>query len=138
MQAFYERYFCRIKPFPKVLNDSFAVMTEDLNVYNTMCFPIYFHAIFKLLKSNRHGTSEFAVSGTLKPWTIENELHKINVSTLLINVKYDPAWDQVMQLFFNTIENVKWARFVESSHVPQFEEPEELKVLTDFLLVEDS
>ena len=62
------------------------------------------------------------------------EIHKIIVPTLLINGKYDEAQDEVMEPFFKSIPTVKWARFAESSHLPQLEETEEfLKVVSNFL-----
>ena len=86
---------------------------------------------------NRNGPSEFFVSGTLKTWTIVDEVHKINASTLLVNGKYDEAQDEVMEPFFKSISKVKWVRFAESSHMPQLEETDEfLKVLTNFLIAE--
>jgi len=70
----------------------------------------------------------------LKDWSVVDELHKINVPTLLLNGKYDAATDEVMQPFFDIIEKVKWVRFAESSHMPHLEELEEfLKVLGGFL-----
>lgn len=86
---------------------------------------------------DRNGPSEFFVTGSLKTWSIVDEVHKINVPTLLINGKYDEAQDSVMEPFFKSIEKVKWVRFAESSHLPQLEETEGfLKVVSNFLLVE--
>jgi len=66
-----------------------------------------------------------------------DEVHNINVSTLLINGKYDEAQDEVMEPFFKSINKVKWVRFSESSHLPQLEETEEfLKVVSGFLLAD--
>jgi hypothetical protein len=55
----------------------------------------------------------------------------------MFNGKYDGAQDSVIEPFFKYIEKVKWVRFAESSHFPQYEEPERyLKVVSDFLLME--
>jgi pimeloyl-ACP methyl ester carboxylesterase len=61
----------------------------------------------------------------LKNWSIEADIHKIKVPTLLINGKYDAAQDSVTELFFNLMEKVIWARCGKSSHMPHLEEPEE-------------
>ena len=54
--------------------------------------------------------------------------------TLLINGRYDEAQDEVVQPYFEHIPKVKWIRFAESSHLPQFEERKEfMKVIADFL-----
>jgi pimeloyl-ACP methyl ester carboxylesterase len=77
----------------------------------------------------------FKRTGSIGTWSIEDQIHKIKVPTLLINGKYDGAQDSVMEPFFNSIDKVKWVRFGESSHMPHLEEPEEfLKVAGDFLL----
>jgi pimeloyl-ACP methyl ester carboxylesterase len=71
----------------------------------------------------------------LESWTIVDRIHKINVPTLMFNGKYDGAQDFVIEPFFKYIERVKWVRFAESSHFPQFEEPEKyFKVVGEFLL----
>ena len=87
-----------------------------------------------MIEWKRNGPHIFKRTGSLAQWTIEDEIHKINVPTLLINGKYDGAQDSVMEPFFAAIEKVKWVRFAESSHMPQLEEPEAfLKVVGDFL-----
>lgn len=72
----------------------------------------------------RWGPSEFFVSGTLKNWTVLDELHKISVPTLLLNGRYDEAQDSAMLPFMTRIPKVKWVQFAESSHMSQFEERE--------------
>jgi pimeloyl-ACP methyl ester carboxylesterase len=82
----------------------------------------------------RNGPNEFYITGTLKTWTVVDEVHKILAPTLLVNGKYDEAQDSVMEPFFKQIKDVKWERFEESSHLPQLEEPEKfLQVVGDFL-----
>lgn len=61
-------------------------------------------------------------SGELKDWSIEKDLHKINVPTLVVNSRYDFANDFVVAPFINRIPEVKWVRFEESSHTPFWEE----------------
>jgi pimeloyl-ACP methyl ester carboxylesterase len=61
-------------------------------------------------------------------------IHKIAVPTLLLNGRYDEAQDEVMEPFFRYIPKVKWVRFAESAHVPQFEEKELfIQVVAGFL-----
>ena len=79
------------------------------------------------------------VIGTLKEWTVIDQLSRINASTLLLNGRYDEAQDIAMQPFFNLIPRVKWFQFAESSHVPQYEEKELfLTVLGGFLTADQS
>lgn len=87
-----------------------------------------------LLKETRNRPYLFKRTGTLQNWSIENDIHKIIVPTLLINGKYDGAQDSAMEPFFNLIDKVKWVRFGESSHMPHLEEPDEfLQVVGGFL-----
>lgn len=73
-------------------------------------------------------------TGSIRDWSIEDQVHKIKVPTLLINGKYDWCQDSAMEPFFNGIERVKWVQFRESSHFLNLEEPEAfLKVLGEFL-----
>lgn len=116
VMVFYQKHVCRI-PFPQDLLDSFEELKKDNTVYGTM-----------------NGPSEFFVSGTLKTWSIVDEVHKIEVPTLLINGRYDEAQDEVVEPFFKNIKKVKWVRFAQSSHMPHMEEPEEfMEVVQNFI-----
>ncbi|KAI4091732.1 MAG: hypothetical protein L6R37_007675 [Teloschistes peruensis] len=85
-------------------------------------------------ESEENGPSEFHVTGTLKTFDVRPDLHKINVPTFLINGRYDNASDEVCEPFWKSIPKVKWYRFAESSHLPQFEEREEfMRLVAEFL-----
>ncbi|KAL2068172.1 hypothetical protein VTL71DRAFT_16270 [Oculimacula yallundae] len=115
--VFYARHVCRLDPFPGDLVDSFDALKEDSTVYGVM-----------------NGPSEFFISGTLRTWTVVDEVHKIAVPTLLVNGRFDEAQDEVVEPFFRNIEKVKWVRFAESSHMPHWEEKDEfMKVVKDFI-----
>lgn len=118
VMKFLQRFCCRLPTWPEEMLALFEGFAEDNTVYMTM-----------------NGPSDFFLTGTLKHWSIVDEIHKINVPTLLINGRYDEAQDEVMEPFFRSISKVKWVRFAESSHVPHIEETEEwLKVVSGFLL----
>jgi pimeloyl-ACP methyl ester carboxylesterase len=75
------------------------------------------------------------VTGTLKNWSIINELYKINVPTLLLNGRHDQATDEVTAPFFYGITKVKWVTLENSSHMPHFEERERfMEVVSKFLV----
>ncbi|GAB7356417.1 hypothetical protein MBLNU459_g7189t1 [Dothideomycetes sp. NU459] len=106
VMVFYERFVCRVVPFPDEFVASLDQVKKDDTVYLTM-----------------NGPSEFFVSGSLKTWDITSNLHKIKVPTLLINGKFDEAQDITMEPYFREITGkVKWVRFAESSHCPMLEE----------------
>ena len=90
--------------------------------------------IRRALIDGRNGPSEFFITGTLKTWSIVDDIHKIIVPTLLINGKYDEAQDEVMEPFFKSIAKVKWVGSLSPVHLPQLEEPDEfIKVVGGFL-----
>ncbi|CZT46287.1 related to proline iminopeptidase [Rhynchosporium secalis] len=92
-----------------------------------------------LEKCERDGTTgseeyETAMGWALQTWTVVDELHKIEVPTLLINGKYDEAQDEVVDPFFKNIKTVKWERFEDSSHMPHLEEADRfMEVVQSFI-----
>jgi pimeloyl-ACP methyl ester carboxylesterase len=48
----------------------------------------------------------------------------IEVPSLIINGRYDPAQDWIVAPFFKHLPRVKWVRFEKSSHTPFWEERE--------------
>ncbi|RDX57162.1 proline-specific peptidase [Lentinus brumalis] len=117
VMQFYARHLCRLNPMPQDIQDVFGWLQKDPTVYLTM-----------------NGPSEFHITGSLKEWSIIDDLHKIAVPTLLLNGKYDEAQDSVVQPYFHAIHKVKWYTFAESSHMPQYEERERyVQIVGDFL-----
>ena len=96
-----------------------------------------FSGNFSVLKSFRYGPDEFHTLGTMKDWTVIDDIPKINVPTLLINGRDDTAQDKVMLPFFNSISKVKWAQFAAASHTAHLEERDRvMEVVGSFLLNE--
>jgi L-proline amide hydrolase len=107
MEVFYDRHVCRIKPRPAELAATFAAIAEDATVYGTM-----------------NGPSEFHVIGSLKDWSVVDQVHRIQAPTLLISGFFDEAAPSTVQPFADAIPDVRWHVFDESSHVPHIEERE--------------
>ncbi|EXJ61106.1 hypothetical protein A1O7_05259 [Cladophialophora yegresii CBS 114405] len=83
VEEFYKRHVCRIYPFPQDLLDTMANVEEDDTVYYTM-----------------NGPSEFTVVGSLKTWSLVDEVHKIKVPCLVLNGEWDEGRDrQVTSMF---------------------------------------
>ena len=118
VDVFYSRHLCRI-PMPTCVTDSFAQMNTDPTVYHTM-----------------NGPSEFHVTGSLKDWDIHDELHKINVPTLLISGAYDEATPTIVSQIHSRIPDSVWELFPESSHLPHIEEPARFKRIVNAFLDE--
>ncbi|KAJ7829362.1 proline-specific peptidase [Mycena leptocephala] len=117
IQKFNEKHVCRVQPWPQDLVDAFEALEADPTVYATMIGP-----------------SEFNITGTMKAWTVVDDIHKISVPTLLLNGRYDDAQDVGVVPFFERIPAVKWVQFAESSHMPFLEEEEcFFQIVGDFL-----
>ncbi|KAF8647846.1 hypothetical protein AX16_006514 [Volvariella volvacea WC 439] len=115
--AYYGRHLCNVNPMPPDLLASFGWIREDPTVTQTML-----------------GLSDFACSGSLRNWSIVNEVHKINVPTLLLNGRHDKAQDSVIAPYFWNVPKIKWFTLPNSSHMPHLEEPELFEeVVKDFL-----
>ncbi|KAJ7873841.1 proline-specific peptidase [Mycena olivaceomarginata] len=107
--TFDEQHLCGAQPWPQDLVNAVEALEADPTVYSTM------HAI---------GPSEFNITGTMRAWTVVDDILKISVPTLLINGRYDDAQDVGVIPFFDWIPRVQWVPFAESSHMPFFEDTE--------------
>ncbi|KAK4543275.1 hypothetical protein LTR36_005634 [Oleoguttula mirabilis] len=110
---YYGLHVCRLDPFPKEMTDAFDNIKDDNTVYLTM-----------------NGSNEFYVTGTLKHWSIIEELKKITPKTvpggmLIMNGYWDEAQDETQAPYFtNPSCRTKWVRYALSSHMPMLEETE--------------
>jgi len=117
VDVYYQRHLCRVQPYPADYLVAAESMKKDPTVQWTM-----------------NGHSEFFVTGTLKNWSVVDDLHKIKVPTLVLNGAYDEAQDECVEPFVKLIPDVKWVRFEGSSHFPQWEERElYVKTVGDWL-----
>lgn len=123
---FYRLYTCRRDPWPPELETSLGAVAEDNTVYLTM-----------------NGPNEFHVVGTLKGWSIIDELKRITPETvpggmLVMNGFYDQASDESTGPFFYQPScKVKWVRFPLSAHCPFLEETEAFMEALGRFLVTD-
>jgi L-proline amide hydrolase len=93
------------------------MLQEDPTVYNVM-----------------NGPNEFFCVGTLRDWSVVEDVHKITAPTLLVSGRFDEATPATVQPFFDNIPDVRWEIFENSSHMPFIEEPERyLDVVEGFL-----
>ncbi|WP_424217625.1 proline iminopeptidase-family hydrolase (plasmid) [Streptomyces sp. BI20] len=117
MRVFYERHVCRLTPWPRDFLSSFMEIHNDPTVYHAM-----------------NGPNEFHVIGSLKDWSVVDELGEIDTPTLLISGRYDEATPAVVRPFHEGIKGARWEIFEDSSHLPHLEEPERFRaVLSEFL-----
>ena len=118
---FYAQHVCRVVPNPPEVLRTNEFMKEDSTVYHVM-----------------NGPNEFHVIGTMKEWSVVDQIHRIISPTLLVSGRHDEATPAVVQPFMDKIPDVRWVIFEESSHMPFVEEPEAyFSVVEEFLAAHD-
>lgn len=117
-QAFYDRHVCRVVPWPPEVARTFAAIEADPTVYHTM-----------------NGPNEFHVVGTMRNWTIIDQLHLIEAPTLAFRGYYDEATEETVQPFLDRIGNVLGHVFPNSSHMPHVEEKDSCLAAVEAFLV---
>lgn len=119
VEEFYKRFLCRVEPWPAPeVAVSIEHLKKDGTTYETM-----------------NGPSEFSVIGSLRNWSIIDDLHKIEVPTLLLNGVYDEAQDPCVAPYFQHIKNVKWVTLDNASHFSHVEQREKtMQVVGPFLM----
>jgi proline iminopeptidase len=114
---FYKRHFCRIDPWPDWLDECFAVLEANSEVYQAM-----------------NGPNEFHVIGTLRDWDITPRLGEIDVPTLVFSGRHDEVTPTMTEAAHRAIPGSEYVVLEESSHMAQAEQPEEtLALVRDFL-----
>ena len=120
-KEYYDLHVCRVVPNPPEVVRTFEMLSEDPTVYNVM-----------------NGPNEFFCIGTLRDWSVVENVHKITAPTLLASGRFDEATPATVQPFFDNIPDVRWEIFEHSSHMPFVEEPEHyLEVVESFLVNHD-
>ncbi len=120
-QVYYDLHVCRVVPNPPEVVATTEMMAQESTVYNVM-----------------NGPNEFFCIGTLRDWSVVDEVHNITVPTLLCSGRFDEATPGTVQPFFDNIPDVRWEIFENSSHMPFVEEPEHyLEVVEAFLAEHD-
>ncbi|MFO8053292.1 MAG: proline iminopeptidase-family hydrolase [Candidatus Omnitrophota bacterium] len=115
MMHYYQKHVCRLKPWPKYLQDAFAKLNMD--VYLTMWGP-----------------SEFTITGTLKNHDLLPELAKIKQPVLLTCGDYDEAGVKTVKDYQMNFRNASMAVLPNSSHLHHLEKPElYLQIVRNFL-----
>jgi L-proline amide hydrolase len=118
-RAFYDRHVCRVVPNPPEVVKTDELRDEDPTVYHTM-----------------NGPNEFYCIGTLRDWSVVNEVHDIVAPTLIISGSFDEATPEAVQPFADNIPGARWEILGNSSHMPFVEEPEAYLTLVEGFLAE--
>jgi proline iminopeptidase len=115
-----ETYLCRIRPWPKELEDAFRNMGAE--IFETM-----------------FGPSDFRIVGTIRDWDVFERLDEIAVPTLLLAGRFDECSPEDMQEMHHRIAGSRFELFESSAHMPFIEEPHRFdQVMRDFLRHHDT
>lgn len=115
--VFYARHVCRSEQTPTDFAESVAQMEAEPTVYYTM-----------------NGPNEFYVVGTLRDWSIEDRLERINVPALVVAGEFDEAAPETWAPFAEQIAGARVHVFTGGSHCVHLEQPDAfLGVISEFL-----
>ncbi|KAJ3859412.1 Alpha/Beta hydrolase protein [Lentinula novae-zelandiae] len=118
MMKFNQKHICTVDPWPQNLIQSFNAVQQNPHVYSTMW-----------------GHTDWNITGTLRGWSVVDILPCIKAKTLLISAPFDEVQDIAVQPWFSRVSQVKWVEMQNSTHLPQFEEPERyFDIVSKFLL----
>lgn len=122
VDEFYRRHVCRTDSMPADFAESTLQMEAEPTVYHTM-----------------NGPNEFHVVGSLREWSIIDELHRVNAPTLVIAGEYDEATPLTWQPFVTGIRGARSHVFPGASHCTHLEQPLIFRQLVaEFLAANDS
>ena len=114
-----ETYLCRVRPWPKELEDAFRNMGTE--IFETM-----------------FGPSDFHIVGTIRSWDVFDRLAEISLPTLVVAGRFDECVPEHMWEMHQRIPNSRFELFESSAHMPFIEEPARFdQVMRDFLRLHD-
>jgi len=96
--------------------------SKELFDFKTKRFPKTNREIYTLM----WGDSELFGTGTLKNWSVEDKLNKIDVPTLIISGAFDESTPRMNELMNKEIKGSKWVLLKKSHHIGYCEETDEV------------
>ncbi len=117
VDEFYRRHVCNVVPTPPEMVASDAQMQAEPTVYHTM-----------------NGPNEFHVIGTMKTWSIIDQLHLIEAPCLVLAGEFDEATPETWAPYVANISDVESVVVEGTSHCSHLEKPAEiLAILENFM-----
>ncbi len=115
VDVFYRKHLCRLQEWPKELVYSLEHISK----------PVYFAM---------NGPNEFTICGNIRYWDVTDQLNKIRVPTLVTGGRYDEVSPKVARGIHKGIKRSKLVTFMNSAHLPMWEEREKfMAVVRKFL-----
>ncbi len=118
-RVFYDHHVCRVVPNPPEVVATDALRDQDPTVYHTM-----------------NGPNEFFCVGTLRTWSVVDEVRSVVAPTLIISGAFDEATPEAVQPFADNIPGARWEILGNSSHMPFVEEPGAYLTMVEGFLAE--
>ena len=117
VEEFYRRHLCRLNDYPPEVKLALEY-AEKRNVYRIL-----------------NGPNEFTITGVIRDWDITNDIHKIDVPTLIIVGEYDEVTPRVAAEIHKRIKKSKLIVFKGCSHLTMWEDRTNYnKIIADFVL----
>jgi proline-specific peptidase len=117
MMEFYNRFLCRMDPWPESLMRTVNNLTSNPVPYETI-----------------QGPNEFTITGNLKDWDRTARLGEIAVPTLITCGRYDELGPACAETLHQGIPNSELYIFEQSAHFAHLEETKlYLQVVREFL-----
>ena len=104
--------------------------SKELFDFKTKRFPKTNKEIYGLM----WGDSELFGTGTLKDWSVEDKLERVDVPTLIISGALDESTPRMNELMNDKIKGSKWLLLKKSHHIGYVEETDEvIKAIKSFI-----
>ena len=107
LDAFYRRHLCRLDPWPDVLVRSMEQEGEN-RAYELMAGP-----------------NDLVVTGSLRSWNRDRDLHAIEARTLVACGRHDEVTPACSETLSAGIRDAQLVIFEESGHLAHMEQPDE-------------
>lgn len=117
VEEYYRKHICRMNPFPA----GFQRAMDHVNGH-----------IYELMQ----GPSEFVPGGRLANWDVTDDLHSIEVPTLMIGAAYDTMDPKAMEKMASLVQNGRYLHCPDGSHLAMWDDqahyfPGVLRFLSD-------
>ncbi|MGW7431699.1 proline iminopeptidase-family hydrolase [Streptomyces sp. NPDC054861] len=114
--AFYQRWLCRLDPWPEHVVRSVLTLREEVNA--ALWGP------------------EWNVTGSLKDWDVSARLGELDLPVLLTSGRHDVVVPDLVRPLADAIPGAAWVLFEDSAHLASVEEPERYRRVVEEFLTE--
>lgn len=104
--------------------------STEIYKFNRKKFP----KLNRFIYEKMWGTSELFGTGTLKNWSVEEKLNKVDVPTLILSGQYDESSLKMNKLMNERIKDSQWEVLKKSHHIGYVEETDlVIRLIKDFI-----